>query len=81
MAQRESSLKEVSDVVNCRVQWTEAMTKLLLAVMNEHVESFKNPVNKQVWKDVAASMNTHGYNLSAENCNIKWTGMKKNIKR
>lgn len=49
--------------------------------MNEHVESFKNPVNKQVWKDVAASMNTHGYNLSAENCNIKWTGMKKNIKR
>lgn len=56
------------------------MMKLLLAEINKHVQSFAGPINKQVWKNIAASMNTHGYNLSAENCNLKWTGMKKKYK-
>ncbi|XP_032671858.1 trihelix transcription factor GT-2-like [Odontomachus brunneus] len=77
------SLNEVHDAVNYRTQWTDAMVKLLLTEINKHVESFTSPVNKQVWKNIAASMNTHGYNLSAENCHVKWIGMKnkyKNIK-
>ncbi|EZA48132.1 hypothetical protein DMN91_004054 [Ooceraea biroi] len=56
------------------------MTKLLLDIMSKHVECVTSPLHKQVWKHVAASMNTHGYNLSAENCNIKWNGMKKKYK-
>lgn len=69
--------------MNCsaeRIQWNDAMVKLLLAEINKHVQSFVSPINKQVWKNIAASMNTHGYNLSAENCNMKWTGMKKKYK-
>lgn len=56
------------------------MVKLLLTEINKHVEFVKSSVNKQVWKDIAASMNIHGYNLSADNCNIKWNGMKKKYK-
>lgn len=66
--------------MNCRIHWNDAMVKLLLTEVNKHVQSFVSPINKQMWKNIAASMNTHGYNLSAENCNMKWTGMKKKYK-
>lgn len=56
------------------------MTKLLLTAMNEYVESVTSPINKHVWKTIAACMNSNGYNVSAENCNIKWTGMKNKYK-
>lgn len=61
------------------------MTKLLLAEMQRKVESFANPnmygkLNKNIWKNIAESINTHGYNLTADNCYIKWTGMKKKYK-
>jgi len=63
-----------------RIQWTDAMVKLLLTEINKHLEVVTSPINKQVWKNIAASINIHGYNLSAENCNIKWNGMKKKYK-
>lgn len=61
------------------------MTKPLLAEMQRKVESFANPnmygkLNKNIWKNIAESINTHGYNLTADNCYIKWTGMKKKYK-
>src|SRR5436190_7345221 len=61
------------------------MTKLLLAEMQKNTGSFTNPsnygkMNKNIWKNIAASINTHGYNLTADNCYIKWTGMKKKYK-
>lgn len=66
--------------MNSRVQWTDAMTKVLLSEMHAHAESFTSPLNKQAWKNIAASVNTYGYNLTADNCNIKWNGMKKKYK-
>lgn len=43
-------------------------------------ESFTAPLNKQAWKTIAVAINTHGYNLTADNCYIKWTAMKKKYK-
>lgn len=56
------------------------MIKLLLSEIKKHIQSLMSPINKQVWNNIAASMNTYGYNLSSENCNIKWTGLKKKFK-
>lgn len=56
------------------------MTKLLLSEIKKHIQSLMSPISKQVWKNIAASVNIFGYNLSAENCNIKWMGMKKKFK-
>lgn len=61
------------------------MTKLLLAEMQRKAKSFTNSnmygkLNKNIWKNIAESINTHGYNLTADNCYIKWTGMKKKYK-
>ncbi|CAL1672339.1 unnamed protein product [Lasius platythorax] len=56
------------------------MIKLLLAEINTYTESCTRPLNKQAWKIIATAVNTHGYNLTAENCIIKWTGMKKKYK-
>lgn len=67
-------------LASCRIQWTDAMVKLLLTEINNHVEFVTSPLNKQIWRDIAASINIHGYNLSAEHCNIKWNGMKKKYK-
>ncbi|KAL6257824.1 hypothetical protein P5V15_011418 [Pogonomyrmex californicus] len=61
-------------------QWTDAKIKILLAEMQTYAESFTTPLNKQVWKNIAASINSYGYNLTADNCYIKWTGMKKKYK-
>ncbi|KYN07864.1 PREDICTED: uncharacterized protein LOC108778299 [Cyphomyrmex costatus] len=71
-----------NSVVNCRVQWTDAMTKLLLAEMQKHAETFTNPgkLNINTWKNITASINTYGYNLTSDNCYIKWIGMKKKYK-
>lgn len=66
--------------MNCRIQWTDAMVKILLAEIQIHAESFTSPLSKQTWKNIAVSINTHGYNLTADNCYIKWTGMKKKYK-
>lgn len=62
------------------MQWTDAMIKLMLTEMNKYVESFTSSVRKQVWKNIAASMNIHGYNLSVKNYIVKWTAMKKKYK-
>ncbi|TGZ53355.1 Uncharacterized protein DBV15_12428, partial [Temnothorax longispinosus] len=75
-----SSVREVNHVVNYRVQWTDNMVKLLLVEITTYTESSISPLNKQAWKTIAAVINTHGYNLTAENCCIKWTGMKKRYK-
>ncbi|XP_024890524.1 uncharacterized protein LOC112466587 [Temnothorax curvispinosus] len=56
------------------------MVKLLLAEITTYTEFSTSPLNKQAWKTIAAVINTHGYNLTAENCCIKWTGMKKRYK-
>lgn len=47
------------------------MIKLLLTEVKEHIESLTSPISKQIWKNIAASMNIHGYNLSADNCIMK----------
>ncbi|XP_036150753.1 uncharacterized protein LOC114254062 [Monomorium pharaonis] len=75
-----SSMREVNNVENYRVQWTDNMVKLLLAEITAYTESSTSPLNKQVWKTIAAVINIHGYNLTAENYSIKWTGMKKKYK-
>jgi len=60
------------------------MTKLLLSEMQKK-ESINNPhmygkLNINTWKDIVESINNHGYNLTANNCYIKWTGLKKKYK-
>jgi len=61
------------------------MTKLLLTEIQKNKESCtystnNAKLNKHIWKTIAASINTHGYNLTADNCYIKWIGMKKKYK-
>lgn len=56
------------------------MVKLLLAEVNTYIESLSGPLNKQTWTNIAVSMNTSGHNITADNCHIKWTGMKKKYK-
>lgn len=71
---------QITDVTNWRIQWNDAMVKLLLAEIKKHIPSFMSPINKQAWKNIAASINAHGYNLSADNCYVKWIGLKKKYK-
>lgn len=68
-------------LVRCRVQWTDAMIKVLLSEMHAHAESFTSSLNRQMWKNIAASVNNYGYNLTADNCYIKWNSMKKKYKK
>ncbi|KYN17831.1 hypothetical protein ALC57_09869 [Trachymyrmex cornetzi] len=59
------------------------MTKLLLSEIQKNTETstnFYGKLNKNLWKNIAASMNIQGYNLTADNCYIKWTSMKKKYK-
>jgi len=57
------------------------MTKLLLAEIQKNTETSTFMENcmvqkcivlyKNVWKNIAACMNIHGYNLTADDCYIK----------
>lgn len=56
------------------------MIKLLLAQINTYTESFIKPLNMQMWKNIATSVNVYGYNITADNCRIKWITMKNKYK-
>lgn len=68
------------NLVNYRIQWTDSMIKIFLTEIQNHKESFNKSHTKHVWKNIAETINTHGYNLTANNCYIKWTSMKKKYK-
>lgn len=69
----------ISFTGNCKFQWTTEITKLLIEEIKVHMLllSNKNCIVKKIWTKIANNINEKGYNITFEQCAVKWKNLKR----
>lgn len=67
---------------NCRYQWDTQSTKLLIEEVRNNITLLnnKNCLQKKIWKRIANKFVEKGYNVTEEQCNVKWKNLKRKYK-
>lgn len=79
MNPNEENVIEQIQLGNCRYQWTNETTKLLIDEVRNHIMLLnnKNYLQKKVWKRIANKFTERGYNVTEDQCCIKWKNLKR----
>ncbi|KAM0727909.1 hypothetical protein ACS0PU_005378 [Formica fusca] len=77
--QNEEDVIEQTELENCRYQWTSQTTKLLIEEVKNHIMLLnnKNFLQKKVWKRKANKFTERGYNVTEDQCCVKWKNLKR----
>lgn len=64
-------------------RWSHESILLLLSTYEDHLKMFKSgkKTGKAIWNMIAKAMVLKGYNVSGEQCDIKFRNLKKTYKR
>ncbi|XP_011860100.1 PREDICTED: trihelix transcription factor GT-1-like [Vollenhovia emeryi] len=78
----EENMLEQDQFENCRYQWTNTVTKLLIEEIRQHISMLtnKNSMQKKIWKEIASNFKKRGYNVTDEQCFVKWKNLKQKYK-
>ncbi|XP_024884071.1 uncharacterized protein LOC112462501 [Temnothorax curvispinosus] len=78
----EEDVMEQNQCGNYKYQWTVQTTKLLIEKVRNHMGmlSNKNCMQKKVWKKIANKFIERGYNVTEEQCSVKWKNLKRRYK-
>lgn len=58
------------------------MTKLLIEEIRQHISLLqkKNSMQKKIWKEIASNFKKRSYNVTDEQCSVKWKNLKQKYK-
>ncbi|KAK4882103.1 hypothetical protein RN001_005422 [Aquatica leii] len=79
----DDSTASTSALNKSNMKWNDKSIKLLLTIYQSHLQLFRNSkkTNKSIWSMIAEKMQTHGYQVSWDDCDIKFRNLKKTYKR
>ncbi|XP_066596273.1 uncharacterized protein [Prorops nasuta] len=68
--------------LNGKYQWDENSTKLLIEEVRSNFGRLENNriIQKTVWNEIAVKFRERGYNITSNQCNIKFKNLKKKYK-
>lgn len=77
--QNEENDIEQTQFENYRYQWNNQTTKFLIEEVRNNIKLLnnKNYMQKRIWKSIANKFNERGYNVTEEQCCVKWKNLKR----